>query len=261
MIAIFLISVISHFISAPDFSEVILNSVVEAKESPVMHGKKIPYPAEQDDKGNNQVEKLPVVVTGAKIRKNEAPAAFMLSGDGGWFGFEQSVADRLAELGIPVVGLDSRKYFWNRTTPEATAKDIEKLLNYYGKKWNKKKFVLIGYSLGAEIVPFIYNRLTPQMKSEIKSIALLSPETNTDFEIHISNMLGLGNKQNTYNVIDEIARIRGVPTLVIFGEGEKSVVPNLLKDLPVEIRKIPGDHHYKSDERLIVKTLMETKII
>ena len=86
---------------------------------------------------------------------------------------------------------------------------------------------------------------------------MLYPEKSTDFEIHITNMLGLGNKKNMYNVITETKGIKDTRQIVIFGEREKTNVPDLLKGSKVEIVKIPGDHHYKSNSALIVQTIRE----
>jgi type IV secretory pathway VirJ component len=204
-----------------------------------------------------QVKTLPLVITNSKLQNKNAPIALIISGDGGWYGFEQSIADNLAKQGIPAIGLDSKKYFWKRRSPEETASDMAKALNFYGKEWNREKFLLIGYSLGAEIVPFIVTRMSEEMRTKILSEVLLSPEINTDFEIHILNMLGIGNRQNTYNVVDEINKVPVVPTLIIFGEGEKSKVPALLTGSAVKIRKIPGDHHYKFDAPLIIRTMKD----
>jgi Type IV secretory pathway, VirJ component len=204
---------------------------------------------------------LPLVITKSKIQNKEAPIALIISGDGGWYSFEQSIADNLAKIGIPTIGLDSKKYFWKRRTPEETASDMAKALNYYGQEWRRDRFLLIGYSLGAEIVPFIVKRLPAEMQSKIVSAVLLSPETNTDFEIHISNMLGMGNRQNIYKVTDEIKNIQVVPILIIFGDGEKTNVPESLKGTAVKITKIPGDHHYKSNVLLIIRTMKDNKAI
>lgn len=207
-----------------------------------------------------QVKNLPVIITNSKIKDIQAPVALLISGDGGWYGFEQSIADNFANQGIPTVGLDSKKYFWNRRTPEETASDMAKALEYYSKMWGRQKFILIGYSLGAELVPFIVNRLPDEIKTKIESVALLSPATTTDFEIHISNMLGMGNRQNTYNTIGEITKLQGITTLIIFGEGEKTQIPELLMGTSIIIRKLPGDHHYKFNLPLIMQTMKESKI-
>jgi type IV secretory pathway VirJ component len=204
-------------------------------------------------------ENIPLVITNARVQNKEAPVALIISGDGGWYGFEQSIADGLANQGIPTVGLDSKKYFWNRSSPEKTADDITSALNYYGKEWGRERYLLIGYSLGAEIVPFIVTRLSPEMKSRISSAVLLSPEAETDFEIHISNMLGMGNVNNSYKVMDEIVKMQPVPTLIIIGEDEKSQVPELLAGTTVKIMKLPGGHHFKHDTELILKIMKDNQ--
>jgi type IV secretory pathway VirJ component len=206
------------------------------------------------------IKNIPVVITNARSQNNDDAIALLISGDGGWYSFEQQIADHLASLGIPTLGLDSKKYFWNRKTPEETAGDMSKVLSYYSKEWGRKKFILIGYSLGAEIVPFVVNRLPEEMISKILSTVLLSPATTTDFEVHITNMVGIGSRQNTYNVMDEIVKMQAIPTLIIFGEGEKSRIPGLLTGTSVKISLIPGDHHYKFNLPLIMQTMKDNKV-
>ena len=41
--------------------------------------------------------------------------AVLLSGDGGWAGLDKEVAAALAARGIPVAGIDSLRYFWQRS--------------------------------------------------------------------------------------------------------------------------------------------------
>jgi type IV secretory pathway VirJ component len=216
------------------------------------------YEKGQSLKGSSdRIKNLPLAITDAKSTIEGRPAALFISGDGGWYSFEISIADLLADLGIPTIGVDSRKYFWKRKTPEETASDIAAAMNYYAREWGIESYMLIGYSFGAEIIPFIVNRLSEEMKPKILSVVLLSPGVTTDFEIHISYMLGMGYRQNSYNVTDEIIRMLPVSTLIIFGSGERTQIPDILAGSGVTIRKIPGDHHYKSDIPLIVKTMKD----
>jgi type IV secretory pathway VirJ component len=214
----------------------------------------------QDTAGMNDFKNIPAIVTNTESRNDKGAIALIISGDGGWYSFEQKIADNFVSEGIPSLGLDSRKYFWNRKTPVETAGDIAKMLGYYMSKWGKNRFILVGYSLGAEIVPFVVNNLPYQIRSELESVVLLSPDNTTDFEIHISNMVGMGNRQNTYNVVNEIVKMPETNTLIIYGDGEKTDVPALLSGSAVKIRKIPGDHHYKFDLPLIMKTMKENGV-
>jgi type IV secretory pathway VirJ component len=200
---------------------------------------------------------IPYNITKAKTEIADGPIAMILSGDGGWFSFEQSIADKLGAYGVPTIGIDTRKYFWNRKTPEKTASDMAEILNYYAKEWDKKKFVLIGYSQGAEIVPFLVPLFPRELRSNVMSAVLLSPAETTDFEVHISNMLDLGNRQNTYNVIEEIKKLEKIKTICIYGQNEKSPMPGLLKSSSAKFVFIPGDHHYHGNSTLIVKVMKD----
>jgi type IV secretory pathway VirJ component len=215
----------------------------------------------QASKGNfGQLKNIPLIITNSKSESSGAPIALIISGDGGWYSFEQSMADILASRGIPTIGLDSKKYFWTRKTPGETADDMAQVLNYYSKQWGRDQFILIGYSLGAEMVPFIVNRLPEEMKPKVVSTVLLSPDLNTDFEIHISDMFGIGNSHNNYKVVDEIIKMQSASSLVIYGEGEKTKVPELLSGTSVKITRIPGDHHYKFNYSLIIETMKNNKV-
>lgn len=209
---------------------------------------------------DNQINELPLSITDARFQNNEASIALFISGDGGWYWFEQSMADSLSKLGVPTIGLDSKKYFWNKRDPDQTAGDIAKVLEYYAKKWDRDRFIILGYSFGAEIVPFLVTRLPVQIISNIEASVLLSPNATTDFEIHILDMLGLGSRQNDYNVIEEIKKVKTGNILAIFGEAEDSQVSKQLTGTDVKIKYIPGDHHYNYDIPLIIKTLRNNNV-
>lgn len=204
-----------------------------------------------------QLENNLVKITPGKTGVKSNIIAILYSGDGGWYSFEQSLADHLANSGISTIGIDTRKYFWDRKSPETTASDIEKLLRYYGRKWGRSQYILMGYSQGAEIVPFVFTRLPEEMKSNVISTVMLSPETTTDFQVHVTNMIGMGNKQNTYDVVTEISRVKNTRQICIFGEDETTNVPELLKKYQVETVIIPGSHHYKGNAALIVQKIKE----
>ena len=47
--------------------------------------------------------------------------AVIYSGDGGWRDIDKDIAGALQEKGIPVVGVDSLRYFWSEKTPDQVA--------------------------------------------------------------------------------------------------------------------------------------------
>ena len=89
-------------------------------------------------------------------------------------------------MGVPVIVLNSLKYFWSKKSPEEATNAAIALLEEYTAIWKKKNILLCGYSFGADVMPFIYNRLPGVLKEKVTRIQLLSPSAYTDFEIHVS---------------------------------------------------------------------------
>jgi type IV secretory pathway VirJ component len=207
---------------------------------------------------SQQIKTLPgdypiTLIPSAKA--DSLPLAFVISGDGGWTSFDQSFAESLAEKGMPVVGLDSQKYFWNPKTPEETTMDIAKAVEHYMVQWKKKSFILIGYSFGACIVPFVANRLSENLKTVLKAVYSLSPDEKGDFEIHVADMLNLGVSSDRYNVLEEMKNVRPKQPICIFGNEEDEDLRNHFSSIDLKIILLPGNHHYKDDFKGITNAI------
>ena len=120
--------------------------------------------------------RLPVTVTG-KPGPDTKTLALIISGDGGWTSFDEDLAKGFAAGGIPSVGLDAQSYFWERKDPESTTRDLSLLLSAYLQEWQLNEVILVGYSFGADIIPFISNRLPlpAQRKSKRHIAAFAGP--------------------------------------------------------------------------------------
>ena len=92
---------------------------------------------------------LPIIEVAAP--GNGDTLVVLISGDGGWAGIDKELAAVLSKRGMPVVGLDSLRYFWRERTPDSTAADVDRLLRHYLAAWKKRAVVLIGYSQGADV--------------------------------------------------------------------------------------------------------------
>lgn len=196
----------------------------------------------------DDITDLPVTVIPAKKQFGETMVLY-LTGDGGWNTFSQKLADQYATTGIPVVVLNSSKYFWKKRTPEQSAQDIAALLYKYIKDLKKKSILLCGYSFGADVMPFIYNRLPTDLKEKVSRIQLLSPSAYTDFEIHISYLF----VSKKYDVATEVKKINK-PVICYYGEKESD---QPLKGLAMRNFRaiiLKGDHHYENSFPEIVDT-------
>lgn len=208
------------------------------------------------------IRDLPAVLTEASTERMNAPLVLFISGDGGWYSFEQRVSDHLAADGVPTVGLDAKRYFWNRRSPAESAADVADLLDFYRSKWHKEKIILIGYSMGAGVLPFIFEQLPADLKQATETLVLLSPLPKIDFEIHVADMLGFNNDRDTYDLTAEIRKISPcVPVLLVTGEAERSPMPSALAGARVELATVPGDHHYDNNSWVIFNLLQEKKLL
>lgn len=202
------------------------------------------------------MDDLPLkIVPAAGSTKNSL--VFMISGDGGWTGFDQELASHFAKQSFPVVGLDALHYFWSEKKPEVVAKEITPILEYYMAEWNCKDIILVGYSFGADFVPFLENKLSADIKSKVKMMAMLSPDEWADFEIHISDMFNIVDSEDDNNVKTELQKTN-CKTLLVFGSEE---VPNKFESLPKTHFKqlvIQGGHHYGNNFDALTGGIIKT---
>lgn len=200
---------------------------------------------------------MPLTIIPSKNKDENQPIAFVISGDGGWTSFDQSVGEALAEKGISVIGLDAQKYFWNAKTPTETASEIAKAVTHYLQQWNKKSFILVGYSFGASVVPFTAANFPESLKEKLKGVYSLSPDVKADFEIHIADMLSLESSNDNYDVISEIKKIKAYNPVCFFGSEEDPEIRKRFAASDIKTIEIPGSHHYNNDYIKIAEDILK----
>jgi len=171
--------------------------------------------------------------------------AVMLSGDGGWASLDRQVGAALAAHGVPVVGLDSLRYFWTQRTPEGAASDLSRLLRHYLDAWHKQRVVLVGYSYGADVLPFMIHRLPADLQRRLLLAALISPSANVSFEFHLTDWLpGSGGR---YAVAPEVEKLGALHTLCFYGREETDSICPTLPAGSVTVVRAAGGHHLGGD--------------
>lgn len=203
---------------------------------------------------------LPVVEVpaAAQVARVSESLALILSGDGGWAGIDKALAHSLAARGVPVVGFDSLRYFWTARTPASTAADIERLLRRYLDSWGKRDALLIGYSQGADVLPFVVNRLSEPLRARLRLVALLGPGRHAQFEFHPLDWLPGGNDSGLA-IRPEAERIDAPHVLCIYGRDEdvdESLCPQLSGG-SVQILELPGGHHFGGDYDRLAALLLQ----
>ena len=183
------------------------------------------------------------------------PLIFYISGDGGFNKFSTSFMQSLNKEGYAVIGLDAKDYFWNKKRPQEAATAIEEVLNGSNKEWKKKNIVLIGYSFGADVSPFMLTHFSAALSNRINHLILLSPSAKTDFEIHVLQMLGWG-KDAGESVPAEINKILK-PVTIIVGDDENEFPFDQVTIKNKQIVKMPGGHHYDGDVDALCKQVIQ----
>ncbi|MGN7787020.1 AcvB/VirJ family lysyl-phosphatidylglycerol hydrolase [Niabella sp. 22666] len=187
--------------------------------------------------------------------KQDSCMVLYISGDGGFNSFSDSFCSGINRTGINVLAIDAKSYFWKRKTPEQTTTDIEKYISAILKR-KDQQFVMIGYSFGADVTPFIVNRFSPEIKKKLNSVILLSPSPSTDFEVHLNYFLGADKKLNM-DVVKEINMMTLKKKIVLCGEDEDEFPPNGVKLKNCMVQKLPGGHHYDENMDLLIKRVIQ----
>lgn len=167
--------------------------------------------------------------------------AILLSGDGGWAGLDKEVAGALVAKGIPVVGFDSLRYFWKAREPAELATDIDRIVRHYTKHWGKKRVVLIGYSQGADVLPFAVNRLPDASRALVAQTVLMGLGQNASFEFHLANWIG---KDDGLPILPEAVKLSEADTLCLYGEDEDDSLCPAIPAGHVHAQSLPGGHHF-----------------
>ena len=193
------------------------------------------------------IVELPVAAPGRRF-------VVLLSGDGGWAGIDKSLGAAFAAQGVPVAGFDSLRYFWSVRTPAELAADLDRIIRFYAARWGRSEVVLVGYSQGADVLPFAINRLPPSTRESVRLTALLGLGQKASFEFHLANWIG---PSGDLPIAPEATKLAAADTLCVYGEDEKdSLCPELA---PAHAQTIPlaGGHHFGGEYGALAARILE----
>lgn len=200
------------------------------------------------------VADLPLVELPAKGEGKDL--AVIISGDGGWASLDKEVGGELVAAGVPVVGFNSLQYFWTARTPESAAADLGRAIRHYLTVWDKQRVVLIGYSFGADVLPFMLRRLPDDLREKVSLAVLLGPGLTASFEFHVAEWLGSVAKDEL-PVAPEIETLKGSRILCFYGEEEHDSACLRLKSGVAELRPSKGAHHFGGDYKILAQQILK----
>jgi len=175
---------------------------------------------------------------------SDKPLVIFFTGDSGRSFFDEKLTDSLCANNIPLMCINSYKFFRKRKTPQQTLDSIMPHIDYNLKKYNRRKFIFAGYSFGSEVVPFLYNLMSDEWKDKVEFIVLLSPSYNSDFKIHIFDMVGLNNRRWPYDVLHEIMKIDDKKVIVFWGVDENKFEKKQFTKHNITVHRLKGGHRH-----------------
>lgn len=164
--------------------------------------------------------------------------AVVMSGDGGWAAGDRGMAEVLVGSGVAVVGVDSRAYLRAGTrTPDSMARDIAALVRHYRGAWAKDSVILIGYSRGADLLPFAVTRWTDADRAPVRLLALISPSERASFEFHWEDLIRDVKRPTDLPTAPEVDRLKGLRILCMGGADESNsgcarLAPGIASQVP-----------------------------
>ena len=183
--------------------------------------------------------------------------AILYTGDGGWRATDRGLAEILAGRGIPVVAVNTLHYFWSRRTPEGAADDFARILTHYLAAWKKEKVIVIGYSYGADILPFILSRQSKQIESHVELIALLAPTRFVDFKFHIAQWFLRYTPKKARPVLPELEKLKNLRILTFCGDQDGESLCRSLSPGMAKIVFLHGGHRFDKFYGVIARDIMK----
>jgi len=218
---------------------------------------------------------LPVPVAGTTPPAGRDDVmAIIYSGDGGWADLDRRLGIAFVDRGIPVLGVNTFKYYWRDRTPEQSALELDALMTKYLGAWGKKRIWLVGYSFGADVLPTIIDKLSPANRARITQLVLLSPSRDVTFEIelegymikqgwfkeHLKTVLQHINPIRHYDALPPLQALQGKPPVVCYyglDDADDSVCTQSGLPTWVTVHAKKGGHHFDGGYQPLAKQMLD----
>jgi type IV secretory pathway VirJ component len=199
---------------------------------------------------------LPLVELPADNQATEL--AIFLSGDGGWRDLDKTIAEAMSKSGVNVVGLDSLRYFWKQKEPLQVARDLERIIAHFRQQWQARRIVLLGYSMGADVIPPAWTNLSEHTRNDIGLIVLIGVEPTVIYEVSVAGYLGV-SASDEVDIRPDLKRLPVSKVMCFYGKEEKDdgdtacTLPELNGATLIER---PGGHHLDGNYNAMARDVL-----
>jgi type IV secretory pathway VirJ component len=186
----------------------------------------------------------------------------LFSGDGGWSTLTRELTAALNAAGYSVVGWNTLKYFWHAKTPEQAAADLDRVIRFYTDRLQAHRVIVTGYSMGADVLPAMVDRLPPTALASVQSVVLLAPGRATTFEFHFSGWLNRVPKGAQPIKPDVVRLLEHAAVVCVYGADEASTsLCTELGDTTASRIELPGAHHFDGNYGQLAELILHGKAV
>lgn len=181
-----------------------------------------------------------------------------MTGDGGWAPFDTAVSADMSRAGVPTVGFDTGAYFDTLRTPEEAAGALGQAISATMEKYHAQHVILVGYSFGADIAPFLVNRLPEHMRVHIDRIALMSPSDTASFQVTLLERAGL-ETPGARPVVSELrkAGAQGHRIVCLYGKNDPDAIC-AKADIPaMRVVEMRGGHGLHGNHQAVADAIRD----
>lgn len=148
------------------------------------------------------------------------PLTLLLTGDGGWAKADAKVADGLVARGSPVLGVNMRSYLNGKRSPDQVAFELQCVARTYMERWQRERILLLGYSRGADIAPFVAARWPADLRERVNLVALVAMSRAANFRFHLLDLVHHSDRADDIPIAPELERLRGLNVICVYGVGD-----------------------------------------
>lgn len=191
------------------------------------------------------VDDLPLIVEAPQSAG--AGLAVFVSGDGGWAALDREVTQSLLEAGYGVVGLDASRYFRAAKTPDELARDLDAISRFYLDTWNRADLLLLGYSRGADVLPFSVPLLPKELTARLHAVVLLAPALYTSFKFRFADLWSNRRHSDSVDTLPAAAKVEQRIICFFGADEDDSLCPSLHGQSNRTVVELDGGHHFDGD--------------
>ena len=205
----------------------------------------------------------PVDVKGLPVRyaspkgKPSHYTAVLMTGDGGFASLVSKLADGLSDAGVGVVLFNSREWLSPAKTPDQSATAVVRAIRAGMAKFGADSIIIVGYSRGADMAPFVANRLPADLRAVLGGIAMFGLATTANFEFHLVDLVKDTQRDSDIPIMPELRKLQGVPMVCVYGSDEKSSGCRGIPETLMHSDMRDGGHHFDGADKSLASVVLK----